>query len=378
MINTDGFEFPMVRQAPVLLALLLAAACGRGGEAAPAATEPISVGVENVVIAERAELTSGPQISGSLEAEDQATVRAEIGGTVLQVMIEEGQRVNRGAQLLRIDAAALDASYRSAEAAVQSARAANEVARLNAERSSTLAAAGAIAQRDLETATNAVAATQAQLASAQAQLAAVREQVANSRPRAPISGVVSNRAVGAGDVVAPGAALVTIINPGSMRLEASVPSGELAQIEVGSPVEFAVSGYPGRTFTGRIERISPAADPVTRQVPIFVSIPNPGGALVSGLFAEGRVQSVVHEGIVIPENALDTSGPAPTVTRLRGGRAEQVAVQLGIRDAAAERIEVVTGIAAGDTVLSGAARGITGGTPVVVASRESRVTSPKP
>jgi multidrug efflux pump subunit AcrA (membrane-fusion protein) len=94
--------------------------------------------------------------------------------------------------------------------------------------------------------------------------------------------------VSAGDVVSPGGALFTVVNPASMRLEASVPASQLTSIRVGLPVEFSVTGYPNRLFGGRITRVSPTADPTTRQVRIVATIPNAGNTLVGGLFAEGR------------------------------------------------------------------------------------------
>jgi RND family efflux transporter MFP subunit len=151
-----------------------------------------------------------------------------------------------------------------------------------------------------------------------------------------------------------------------MRLEASVPAEQLAQVRVGMPVQFRVNGYGDREFEGRITRVNPVADPTTRQVRIVASIPNAGSALVGGLFAEGRVASETRDGIVLPQNAVNEAGLAPTVVRVKGGRAERVSVELGIRDAAAETVEVRTGLAAGDTVLVGAAAGITAGTPVRV------------
>ena len=91
-----------------------------------------------------------------------------------------------------------------------------------------------------------------------------------------------------------------------MRLEASVPSEDLSILRVGANVDFTVRGYD-RSFTGRIERIAPQADPTTRQVPIYVAIPNPGGRLVAGLFAEGRVVSSSASGLIVPINAVNTS-----------------------------------------------------------------------
>lgn len=362
-------EFRRARGAALLAVAGLAlatAACGGGDDAEAAAPAPVAVGPENVVVAATDRVQTGPLLSGSIRAKEEAAIRAEVGGTVLQVLAQEGQRVNRGQLLARIEDAAVRDGFLSAQTAVSTAQGANTIARRDLERSRTLAAAGAIATRDVEAAQVQLSNTQSQLSAARAQLAAARERLDATRVTAPISGVVSRRVANEGDVVAPGGELFTVIDPRQMELAASVPSEQLGALAVGTPVEFTVRGYPGQSFTGRIERISPAADPVTRQVPIYVSIPNDAGTLVSGLFAEGRVASETREGVVIPVNAVDTEGPAPAVVRLRGGRAETVPVQLGLRDARTERVEVVSGIAAGDTLLSGAAREVTPGSQVTI------------
>jgi membrane fusion protein (multidrug efflux system) len=151
-----------------------------------------------------------------------------------------------------------------------------------------------------------------------------------------------------------------------MRLEASVPSDQLGAIAVGATVSFQVRGYPGQTFAGRIERISPMADPVTRQVPIFVTIPNTTGRLVAGLFAEGRVQQQARRALVVPLAAVNERGGAPWVLRVRDGKTERVEVTLGLRDAQTERVEVAGGLNEGDILLVGASQGMTPGTPVRV------------
>ena len=226
--------------------------------------------------------------------------------------------------------------------------------------------AGAIAERDLESATTANTGAQAQLAAARAQVAAAKKTLERTRIVAPFSGVVAERKVSAGDVVVPGAPLFTIVEPGSMRLEASVPAEQLGAVHVGAPVSFTVNGYPGREFTGRITRVSPIADPTTRQVQILATIPNAGNTLVGGLFAEGRIASESREGLVIPANAVNERGIAPTAMRLKGGRVEQVSVQIGLRDQSTETVEITSGLAAGDTVLVGAAQGISAGTRVTI------------
>jgi membrane fusion protein (multidrug efflux system) len=351
----------------VALCLVLAA-CGRDGEAAekPKADAGVTLGPENVYVVVAEEIATGPQLAGSLAAEREARVNAEIGGLVQGVFADEGQPVRAGQLLARIDAAAIRDQVLSGQSAVRSAEQQVSLARRNVERNETLAAAGAVAQRDLETARNTLAGAQAQLAGARAQLSSAQEQMGKATVNAPISGIVSERPVSAGSVVQMGGPLFTIVDPGSMQLEASVPAAELGQVRIGAPVRFTVTGYPGQTFTGTVQRINPAADPVTRQVPVIVSIPNAQGTLVSGLFAEGRVTSEARQGIVVPASAVDERGVQPVVVRLKGGVAERVPVTLGVRDAETDRVEITGGVAAGDTLLIGAALGTSPGTRVTV------------
>ncbi|HEU0053337.1 MAG TPA: efflux RND transporter periplasmic adaptor subunit, partial [Longimicrobium sp.] len=216
---------------------------------------------------------------------------------------------------------------------------------------------------------------QSQLAGARAQLASAREQLSRTTVRAPISGVVGSRPVSAGDVVQPGTALYTIVDPGSMRLEASVPAAQLGEVKQGATVRFTVSAYPGRAFTGTVQRINPSADPATGQVPVYVTIPNAEGRLVSGLFAEGRVESQAREALLVPANAVDERGVEPSVLRVKGGKAERVAVRLGVRDQESEKVEVTSGVTPGDTLLVGAALGTTPGTPVRIGPAQGAVAS---
>ena len=352
---------------PVLLSL--AGGCGRGGENDTPATNttppPIQIGGENVVTVKRDIIVRGPIVSGELRAAQEATIRAELGGSVLQVSVEEGQTVRRGAVIARIEAATLDDARRSAESGVRAAENQLAVARREAERTQQLVSAGALAARDLEIARNNVSAAEAQLADAQSRLVSAQKQLGDTIVRAPINGVVSDRTVNLGDVVTAGTPLFTVIDPSSMRLEASVPSEELGQLRVGAAVMFTVRGYE-QPFEGRIERISPAADPVTRQVPIFVTVPNTGGRLVAGLYAEGRVVSASAEGLVVDANAVNEAGETPWVLRVRDGHTERVEVEVGVRDARTERVQLTTGVRDGDVLLRGAAQGITPGSAVTV------------
>ena len=358
---------------PALLAALaigaFSAACHRPAAKADATSAPpsvLEVGPENVVTVTREAISIGPMVSGELRAAHEATVRAEIGGSVLRVGPEEGQAVRMGTLLAEIEARTQRDQVVAAQSTVRSAEQALQVAEREAQRTERLVKAGALAERDLEVARSAATSSQAQVADARTRLISAQKSLGDATVRAPMGGIVSQRHVSAGDVVAPGAELYTIIDPSSMRLEASVPSEELGAVSVGAAVVFEVRGYPGQTFQGRIERISPAADPVTRQVPIFVEIPNTGARLVAGLFAEGRVTRESRQALVVPQAAVNATGTRPWVLRIANSAAERVEVALGLRDERTERVEIRGGIEAGDRLLVGAAQGISPGTPVRV------------
>ncbi len=354
------------------LSILAAAGLGLGcGTQAPAAvpeTLPVVVGAENVLVAAEAELVTGPALSGSLEAETQANVRAEVGGAVLSVHAEEGQPVERGALLARIDDAPLRDPELSARSALTTAEQQLAVARRNAERAAALLDQGAIAPREEEDAAWSATAAESAVADARARLTLAREQLGKATVRSPLAGVVSRKAVAPGDTVLPGSELYTVVDPTDMRLRASVAAERLAELAVGAPVTFTVKGYPGREFAGDIERINPVADSLTRQVEVYVTIPNAGGELVAGLFAEGRVGSTRRRAVALPESAIDRTLGKPSVIKVVDGKAERMEVTLGIADEQAERVEVTAGVDSGDVVLTGAAKGITPGTPIELPS----------
>lgn len=339
-------------------------ACRTDAQKAPAATA-VQIGAENVVTVARDTIVVGPIISGELRPEREATVRAELGGSVIGIAVDEGQSVKRGQVLGRIEAQNLEDARQSAMSAVRSAENQLAVTSREADRTDTLVKAGALATRDLDVARQNVTSAEASLADARARLVNAEKQLNDAIIRSPLAGLVAKRPVNNGDVVSVGAELFTIIDPSSMQLEASVPSESLSELRVGAMVDFQVRGYD-QPFVGRIQRIAPEADPTTRQVPIYVSIPNEGGRLVAGLFAQGRVVSASAMGLVVPSNAVNTSGPMPWVLRVSNGKTEHVDVALGLHDQRTERVQVTSGLKDGDVLLRGAAQGITPGTPVHV------------
>ena len=354
--------------ASVVGALVTTGCKAEAEKSAEPAAEVVQIGSENVVPVTTGMVVVGPIVSGELKAEKEATIRAEVGGSMVEVAVLEAQAVHRGALLGRIETRTLEDAKQSASSAVRSAENQLQVARREAERTEKLVKAGALAARDLDVVENTVTAAEAQVADAKARLASADRALGDTVIHAPFQGIVSKRSVNTGDVVSSGTELFTIIDPSSMRLEASVPSDDLRALRVGATVEVKVRGYD-TTFQGRIERIAPQADAGTRQVPIYVSIPNVGGRLVAGLFAEGRVVSESASGIVVPSNAVNTTDASmPWVLRVTDGKTERVTVKLGLRDPQTELVNVASGLKEGDVLLRGASQGITPGTPVKVST----------
>jgi len=328
------------------------------------ATDVANVGKEGIVVASNGDIRAGPPISGTMTPQQAATLRAEISGPIVQTYVEQGQTVRRGQALVRIDDTSLREALLSAQSAARSAKLTLDNATRDAERQQRLESAGAVAPRDVEAAQRSLASAQAGMADAQSRLTAAQQQEDKASLRAPFDGLVSERPVNAGDVVQPGTAIVSVVNPASMRLEGSVPAEQLSSLKIGTPVIFTVNGYGAQTFTGRIDRINPTADPATRQVRVYVTIPNEKSTLVGGLFADGRVSTESRQGILVPVSAVDERGITAIALRIKGGVVERVPVQLGIRDNASERVELRAGVAVGDTLLANAAQGLAPGTKV--------------
>ena len=358
--------------AAIIIALTVSTeGCGTSAAAeGPPATPVVTLVAEDLAIVERADLSTGPVMSGTLTARRQATVRAEIGGSVVAVYADRGTVVAEGAPLLRIEGRAVQDAQIAAASDVRTDEDALAIARRRLTRAETLLAGGAIPADEVDDARQALTSAEAKLATSRARLSAANEALAHTLVRAPFAGVVSARPVHTGDIIESGNVLFELLDPATMYVEGSVPSSEVAAVHVGAPVELSVTGYPGRTFTGHIERVSPSADPSTRQIPVFIAIANRDGKLVAGLFAEGRVAQSVAPSLLVPDAALDRTGE-PTVVRFAAGRLERRSVQTGRRDSNGTLVEVQSGLALGDTVVLGVSPSIRSGT-------AARVSDAKP
>lgn len=365
MPTPDTLLRRLARLSPLVVIAL--AACSKPPAEEAAVVPPVQVAAEQVAVVDSLEVESGPSLSGTLMAERSAQVRSQMGGTVLALYVQEGQAVSAGQAIALIDTTVAAEQARSARSALRSAQVQSQLATRNAERAATLLKAGAIADRDEEGARAQAQAAAAAVADATSRLASAEKLLRDGTVRAPFAGVVSELPVSVGDVVQGGAGgatlLATVVDPSELTLEASVPAEHLGGIKRGAKVEFTLNGMSTKVVTGTVARINPTVDATTRQVRIYIVVPNRNQALASGLFAEGRVTVEGTRALAVPLSALDPRATTPSVKRLKGGKVESVPVTLGLRDALRERV-VVTGVARGDTVLLGGAIGTPTGSSV--------------
>ncbi|CAN7376350.1 MULTISPECIES: efflux RND transporter periplasmic adaptor subunit [Duganella] len=338
---------------------------------------------EDTITVESNALASGPVITGSIQPERRADLRAEVGAVVIQVMKENGEPVKKGDVLLRLDETSIRDSVNSADEATRAAEQTLAQAQRMYERQKTLLASGMVstqAQEDAEIRRNNA---QSDLAAARSRSVSARQQLTRTVVRAPFDGIVSERKVSNGDTAQVGKELIKVIDPHSMRFEGLVSADKIGVVKVGQPVLFRVNGYPGQSFSGKVKRVDPAANAVTRQVEVLVDFSEQAQPRVAGLYAEGRVESETSSALMIPPSALIQAGDSNYVWRIKGGALAKVPLTVGARDDRTGRWQVLSGLATGDMVVRVPGSGFKDGqkvelsTPKAVASASSSTVAEK-
>lgn len=379
----------VARLTAAALALAVLAACGGGdataadSTAAAAATGPAAtvLAPDDVSTAQEADVTTGIMLTGSLEPAERVSVTAQVGGTLGQIAVDRGSRVSRGQRLVTIQAEGVRSQVAGAQAAVAAAEANLAVARRQRDAAERLFQAGATSQLDAENARAAHEAAEAQVAAARAQATAVGEQAGFTVVTAPITGVVSERPAESGEAVSPGDPIVTIVNTATLELAGRIPVDAAASVRVGQPVTFTLDAYPNREFRGTVARKDPTADAATRQVGVYVRLPNANGAVTAGQFARGRVAGErVEDAVTVPMTAVQGSGSGAAVFVIESGRLERRPVTAGARDEQAGVVAILEGLRVGERVLTRPTATVAAGQPVVVASEQPApaATAPAP
>ena len=359
----------MGRTRSTLLAVCLACVtgCGTTETAAPPAgarsAASVSVapvrGVDEPVIIEA---------TGSFQADESSDVAPQSSGRVTATPVDVGQRVPRGAVLIRIQG--VDANLRLDDARAAEARAAanlklaesqNALADATAKRHAALLARGLVpqtvadeARTQAETAANNVLVARASLAQARAQLALAEKAVADVVVYAPFDGYISQRRVSVGEFVQPSTAVVTLLRIDPLRLQLMIPSVQAGSIQNGQTVTARVDAYQGKLFEGKITAVNPLIAAESRSFLVEARVPNPGALLKPGMFAVASIQQGRTErALLVPKRAVieDVNTNSYRVYVVdKDNTARLRVVQLAARQAQSDTTKLLSGIKEGERV----------------------------
>jgi RND family efflux transporter MFP subunit len=315
----------------------------------------LSLGNEDILQLGTAEHGTGPVISGSLQPEMRADLRAEVSAMVIKVHKENGEAVRKGDVLVTLDSSVLRDNLNSAEESLRAAAQSLDGAERQYQRIKSLQSQGMVSMQGLEESEVKRNAAQSENVASKARVAAAKQQLERTEVRAPFNGVVSARKASAGDTAQIGKELIQVIDPSSMRFEGQVSADQMGVLKVGQRVSFRINGVAqsGDQLGSRgiVKRIDGAANPVTRQVSVIVEINSKDRPPVVGLYAEGVVETLTKPAVMVSESSLRREGDKVFAWVLDGSKIVKRAIQLGDRDTRLGQWVVTSGLAAGDKVL---------------------------
>lgn len=350
------FLKPMGLAACLCMGLNLVA-CKPSSSDADKATEsaPLSLGSEDILLLGTADHGTGPVISGSLQPERRADLRAEVSAMVVKVHKENGEAVRKGDLLISLDSAVLRDNLNSADESLRAAAQSLDGAERQFQRMKSLQAQGMVSTQGLEESENKRNAAQSEFVASKARVAAAKQQLERTEVRAPFNGVVSARKASAGDTAQIGKELIQVIDPSSMRFEGQVSADQMSVIKVGQRVNFRINGMPQSGdqlgSKGTVKRIDGAANPITRQVSVIVEMSNKDRPPVVGLYAEGVVETQVKPAVMISESSLRREGDKVFAWVLDGNKISKRNIELNERDTRSGDWVVKTGLTSGEKVL---------------------------
>jgi RND family efflux transporter MFP subunit len=373
----------------VTLPFLIAAAtgCGTGvkGESTTSDAVATPIAVSSTAAVEQP-IQRFLEVTGTLAAQEEAEVAAEVQGRVVATPVERGSRVAEGDPLIRIAAAEMEAQAAEADAnaaqivgrlgladgaefsvdqvpEVANARANLDLAEGDFERAQMLferkllakaefdqrTAQVEVARRQYDIARNGAAQQFQALLAARARVSLARKALADTVVRSPFSGVVGQRLVSVGDYVARGTKVVSVLRTNPLRVNLTVPQQYSTEVAVGRPVSLAVDAASGQRFEGHVRYVSPALQADSRTLVVEALVTNTEGLLRPGSFATARIeQASERPGVLVPKAAIRTVAGTSRVYVLSGERAEERIVTIG--QSVEDLVEISTGLKAGENV----------------------------
>ena len=356
----------------VLVLVLAGAAAVRGLSArkaqqaaavAPAPVQALELAASDVVRATVQELSQGLPISGTVKAVNSAQVKARAAGELQGLTLREGDAVQAGQVIGRIDSADARARLRQAQDQADSARSQVEIAQRQFDNNQALVNQGFISKTALDTSQNNLQAARSNHQAALATVEVARKAVEDTVLRAPISGVVAQRLAQPGERVGIDAKVLEIVDLRLLELEATLGAGDSVLVQVGQAALLQIEGS-SQPVQARVARINPTAQAGSRNVLAYLAIAQPQG-LRQGLFAQGTLATGRTSALAVPLAAVRTDKPAPYVQTIENGQVAHRSVETGLRGRVGEdTLVAVKGLTDGAVVLRGHLGTLREGTPV--------------
>ena len=351
----------------LLLIFLIAAACSGNSDAPPAAAgaqaapgapaggrpqRSITLGAADVAAARTTSVEEGVPITGTLRPIQTIEVRSRLEGDLTAVYVREGEPVRAGQVLAVFESLDQQGGQQSARADQVAAQGELATAEWNLEQTRELHRLGAVPERDLRAAQQAVTTARARKAAADARLRSTSLGVRDTRVLAPTSATVQTRLVEPGEHVSRGAQMFTLVRNDILELAAAVPERRASSIIVGQRVRFDAGG---RQFEGRVSRFSPTIDASTRALTVYIQVPNASAQLKGGTFASGTIVSrTIGNALTVPIPAIRQAASGGSfVYKVAGDVVEQPEVTVGVVNEAAGLAQILSGLAEGDRVIVG-------------------------
>ena len=342
---------PHPRSAAAAAVLLTLVSCRSGQDAGSRTRPPPVVTSAPVAVRDVPVEITGPV---DLRPIAQADVASKTLGYLDTVLVDRGDRVRRGQLLALVRPADLPDQLAAARGALAQAQAATALARSNRDRAERLAPSGVVSQQELQAATTAAATAEATLAAAQANVAALATRLGETRIESPLDGVVATRRLDPGALVGPtGGAILSVERVDVLRAFVRVNESEATQLRLGQDARLDLEAVPGHAYRGKVVRIAPGLDPVARTLDAEVHLKNPG-ELRTGMYGRCRVLVGVPPGaVVVPALSIQLSNDRKYVYVLHGEKVARVEVRTGVDGG--DWLEVVSGLAAGDEIVTAGA-----------------------
>jgi RND family efflux transporter MFP subunit len=302
---------------------------------------------------------------GYTYARNRAAVGAKVIGRVLELRVEEGDRIQRGRVIAVLDSADVQAAVSQAEAGLTEARVRLGNLELEAARRERLAEAGVIPSAEAESAAAAREVAKAQVDAAAARVTAARSQLAYTVVRSPLSGIVIQKNVEVGEMVAPGGftsqqstgAIVRIADLSSLEVEADINEAFISRLQIGQPATIKVEAIPDRLYHGKLRQIVPTADRQKAVVQVKVTIADADARLVPDMsstvtfmdIAANRASAPAKTRLFAARKAVRGEGKDAWVFQLEGDRVRRVAVGLGAEKN--DQVEIVSGLSGGEELV---------------------------